>query len=168
MKHQSHHVGLFRILHVGRRGLSLTEGLVLMVGLICIGEIGFAAHRWLWHAAELFSYRATMVELTQTLQAMPSRAATQRRTIQLRVDAPHGAFELAAIEDRPTPYEMVERTIWLPNGLHISDAPTTLTALPTGQLSSGSIVVTAPSYNRLFRVTTNEHGRVQLHEESML
>ena len=154
--------------HSGERVLSLVEVAVLIVSAVIISALGSSAHRWLWTQAELLRYRSTMQELSTTVRAMRSRALGQRCTEQLRIDPLRGMLQLTAIRESPTAYETVERTFWLPKGLQISDAPSAVTALPTGRLSSGSILVAAPSYNRLFRLTTNEDGLVQLHEESTL
>ena len=119
-------------------------------------------------AMEWARYRSAMQTLTGTVRAMRSQALTQHRIVQLRVDATRGLFQFAAIYNSPQPYETVERTIWLPKELQITDAPAVLTALPTGLLSSASIVISAPSYNRLFRVTTDKDGHVRLDEEPTL
>jgi hypothetical protein len=88
--------------------------------------------------------------------------------MQLRVDVSQGAFHLSTTQGKFKSYETIERTLWLPKGLEISEAPTVLTALPTGRLSAGSIVIIAPVYNRLFRLTTAERGLVHLDEEPTL
>ena len=64
--------------------------------------------------------------------------------------------------------EMVERTMWLPEGLHMSQAPAVLTSLPSGEVSVGSIIVTAPAYQREFRVTIDGPGKVRCDEDSTL
>ena len=148
--------------------VSQLEGLVLMMSIGLVVWCGAYVHRWMWAQAELLSYRSTMQDLTSTVQAMRAQALAKRQTVQLHVDAARGLFQLALVEGRRKPYVVVQQTIWLPKGLEISDAPETLTALPTGRLSPASIVIAAPSYNRFFRVTTNERGVVRWDEEPAL
>jgi len=147
------------------RAFSRVETLLFAGSLILVGLVVPAIHRAVWTQAELLSYRATMRDLTRTVQAMRSRAKAQHRLLELRVNAVRGVFELASIEGGPNPLQRLERTIWLPKGLTIGAAPDVLTASPTGELPSASIIVEAPSYNRQFRLTTHETGLVQLHEE---
>ena len=131
---------------------------------------GVSVHRTLQREAELSRYRSVIQGLTSTVRAMRSQAAAKRCPIQLSIDASHGAFQLVAIRrgSHHRSYETVERTLWLPEGLQISDGPSTLTALPNGRLSPATIVVTAPAYQRLFRLTTQTSGVVQLDEEPTL
>jgi len=138
------------------------------VALCLAGWLGLHIIPQLQGQMELLDYRSTMHDLTDMVQAMPSRAMAQRRVIQLRVDASQGAFHLAMTQGTSRLYETIERTLWLPKGLEISEAPALLTALPTGRLSAGSIVIIAPVYNRLFRLTTTERGLVHLDEEPTL
>ena len=152
----------------GRGSIRLTEVLTLIASFMIVTALGASVHRQMWEAAELLRYRSTMQELTSTVRAMPSRAIAERRTIQLHANAARGVFQLTAVVEKPARYEMIERTMWLPEGLEISEAPTVVSASPAGRLSRSSIVVAAPSYNRLFRLTTDEQGLVQLHEESTL
>ena len=152
-----------------RRGtLSVPESLMLLASASLILWCGAYAYRGMWAQAEMLSYRSTMQDLTSTVRSMRAQAIAKRQTIQLRVDASRGLFQLALVEGHRNPYAVVQQTIWLPKGLQISDAPETLTALPSGRLSSASIVIAAPSYNRFFRVTTDETGVVRWDEESAL
>jgi len=116
---------------------------------------------------EWVGYRSTMRELAHMVRTMRNRALARQRTVQLRVDASRGAFQLTSIQDESQAYETLERTLWLPQGLEVSEAPAELTALPSGQLLlPAPIIVDAPSYSRLFRLTADEKtGAVQLHEE---
>ena len=137
--------------------------------LALIGVSGVWAYRTGQREAELSHYRSAMQELSSTIRAMRSQAAAKRRTIQLSLDASHGAFQLLSIRRASRrSYETVERTLWLPEGLQITDGPPTLTALPNGRLSPATIVVSAPAYQRLFRLTMSASGVVQLDEESTL
>ena len=156
--------GIVRMLSSPWRAWILEVGLALTIA----AWLGFIVLPQLHGQMELMEYRSTMQDLTGMVQAMPSRAAAQQRVMQLRVDAPHGAFHLAVTQGKPTPYETIVRSFWLPKGLEISEAPSVVTALPTGGFSAVSIVVTAPFYNRLFRLTTTTQGLVHLHEEPTL
>ena len=151
-----------------RRALSAIEMVILLAAALGVGWLGARLHRQLWHAAQLYEYRSTMRTLEYTMQGMRAQAMAKRRTVQLRVNASLGAFELSTLEESPSPYEILDRTIWLPQGLEISEAPQVLKAFPSGRFSSGMIVVGAPSYNRLFRLITQESGVVRLDEESTL
>lgn len=153
---------------MNRRGVTQTEWIVVTSSLVVVTWLGASAHRQLWNATEFLRYRSTVQELTTTVRSMRAHAIAQRRVVELRIDASRGCFRLASIQERPDPYEMVERTIWLPAGLEINDAPRVLTVPPSGRLPAVSIVIAAPSYHRLFRLTTDENGRVQLDEESAL
>lgn len=148
--------------------IRFSEVLTLIVSFVLVTALGASVHRQMWEAAGLLGYRSVMQELASAVRAMPSRAIAERRTIQLHADAAHGVFQLTVVVGRPMRYETIERTIWLPKGLEISEAPPVVSASPAGRLSRSSIVVAAPSYNRMFRLTTNEQGLVQLHEESTL
>jgi len=138
------------------------------VALLLAGWLGFFVIPQLQSQMELLDYRSTMQDLTSMVQAMPSRAVAQRRVLQLRVDATQRAFHLAMTQEAAASYDTIERTLWLPQGLEINEAPALLTALPTGRLSAGSIIIVAPLYHRLFRLTTTERGLVHLDEEPTL
>jgi hypothetical protein len=142
--------------------------IVAAVLVLLVGLLGALAHRGMREEGELLRYRSTMRDLASTVHTMRSRALAKRRIVQLHVDASRGSFQLISLHEGSQPYETLEQTIWLPKGLHISVAPALLTALPTGHLSSTSIVVDAPSYHKLFRLTTDEAGLVRLDEEPAL
>lgn len=151
-----------------RKGFTLLEGTLIFASVALISVFGASMHRWMWAQAEWGRYRTTMQELTATVRTMPSRALAKRRTMHLRIDAARGTFQVTSAQGSSRTYTTVERTIWLPDGLEILEAPEALTASATGRLSAGAIVVAAPAYDRLFRVTTSEAGVVKLHEESTL
>ena len=142
---------------------------VLAVAVL-LGVCGLGIYRATQREAELTRYRSTMQELSSTLRAMRAQAAARRRTIQLSLDPSHGAFQLSSVRagQHRSSYETVERTLWLPDGLQIIDGPPSLAALPNGRLSAATIVVAAPAYQRLFRITTRESGAVRLDEEPTL
>ena len=148
--------------------LRLFEAITLVTSVALAAGLAASAHRWALAQMELTRYRTTVQDLTSTVRAIRALAAAQRTTIELRIDAARGIFQLASVHGTSTRYETVSRTIWLPGGLMISDAPAAVTALPTGRLSTSAIVIAAPAYNRLFRLTTHETGLVQLDEESTL
>ena len=148
---------------------SLLDSIGFIAGVVVATWVGAAAHRWMWTEAQLLNYRSTMQALATTVRATQFRAHAQDRTFELRVDASSRRFQLITVMQQPGgSIERVERTIWLPEGLQISEAPEALRALPTGRLSSASIVVLAPAYNRLFRLRTSETEGVELHEEPSL
>ena len=114
---------------------------------------------------EWASYRTTVQELSDTMRAMRSRAVTQGQGFQLRIDASRGALYVASLRGGAHPYDRIERTIWLPEGLRISEAPGAVTVSPTGRMSPATLVIAAPAYQRSFRLTTDAQGLVYLHEE---
>ena len=111
--------------------------------------------------------RAVIQELTNTIRAMRWRAPAARCTIELRIDAQQGRFQLFLL-DRAAHIEMLQETIWLPKELEVIEAPAVIRASPTGEGSSASIIIEAPSYNRLFRVITQPTGTVRVDEEPTL
>ena len=133
--------------------------------LVSVGVIGGSIHRQLWEAAQLSDYRSTMREVCEVVRIMRWRAASGRRKLELRIDAPHRSFQLMTFDGQS---RIVERTLWLSDGLEVLQAPDRLTADKTGRLSAASIVILAPLHNRLFRVTTTARGFVQCDEESSL
>ncbi len=133
--------------------------LALWLGLIVLPRL-HGAHT-------MASYRLAMRELSESVRAMRARAQAQDRMVQLRIDAAHGQFQVVSQRYRPR-HEVVEQTIWLPKGLSVNEAPKMVAALPNGFRSAGDIVVAAPAYNRLFRLTMTAQGKVELHEEPML
>lgn len=144
------------------------EVIVLAAGISVVSLVGTSIHHWMWEQAKLFDYRSTINELAATVQSMASRAHATQHTCFLHVDARHNMFQLAELQPARQPYETVGRTIWLPDGLYVSESPPVVIALPTGELSQTVVVVSAPSLNRIFRLTTRPSGIVQCHEEQTL
>ncbi len=142
--------------------------MVLVASISIVGLVGTSIHHWMWEQAQLLDYRSTMHELTTTIQSMTSLARAQHRMCFLRVDARRNMFQLAKLQAAPQAYETIERTLWLPEGLYVSEAPPALIALPTGELSQAVVVISAPSLNRIFRLTVPPSGVVQCHEEQTL
>ena len=136
-----------------------------MIVILCLGLAGVGGFRWLHREAQLQQFRTTLQKLAYTVQTIQPRAAARHRPMILRIDATRGVFQLAALQGGRRSYETVEQTIWLPKGLEIAEAPASLTVPPAGHLAATTIVVTAPSYNRLFRLTTTARGLVRLDEE---
>lgn len=142
-----------------------------LTGLLCatlLGWGGIVVDRWLGEEVELLRYRLTMEEVTTLVRAMRTQAVAKGRPLQLRIDASHGTFRMTSVQGGAKAYELLERTVWLPSSLEISDAPETLMALPTGQLSSACIIVSAPTQQKRFRLLTSEQGTIRLSEESTL
>ena len=149
-----------------RRAFSVIEVIVLIGSVVFVTQFGGAVHRWMWTQADLLRYRSTMAELTEVLRAMRQRAVGTHQTAQLRIDARRGGLQVVIIQERRGGrVERVERSLWLPKGLQITDAPDVVTSWPSGTFSPSAILVTAPSYQRAFRLTTTGRGEVRLDEE---
>lgn len=117
---------------------------------------------------EMASYRATVREVSDALRILRPRALAQQRIMRLRVDSQRRGFQVVTALDATGAYERVDQTIWLPQGLQITEAPSVVTISPRGELAEASITIVAPDYNRVFRVMVDAGGRVRLAEESML
>ena len=150
------------------RGFSFAEGIILFASVAIVTYVGTTTHRWMLAQTELLKYRSTMENLTSMVRAMPSKAHARRKTFKLHIDHSRGVFRLTSVSAKSAQYETVEGTLWLPEGLKVSESPDVLTVGPTGKFSPESILILAPSFNKLFRVTTTELGLVQLDEESAL
>ncbi len=148
-----------------KRAVTLVETLILIASIGFVSLVGAKAHRWMWSQAELWGYRMTMHEVASTVRHMRLRALTARRTFTMHIDASARRLQLTAIDDAPLPQESVEQTIWLPPGLNIMQAPDQLTVSPTGAMSSISMILAAPAFQREFQLRTSPSGAVHLHEE---
>ncbi len=171
---RSEHPPLVRSAAMGRRPqpsrLSALAELLRQVAaalliLAVAGVVGGSVHRQLWEAAQLNDYRSTIREVCDAVRLMRWRSASGHRMLELYIDAPRRSFQVVTFEGQS---QVVERTIWLPAGLEILEAPERLATDRAGRLPEASIVLSAPSQNRLFRVTTTGRGFVQCHEESIL
>lgn len=118
-------------------------------------------------AIELLRYRSTLQELSDALYTMHWRALSQRRIVELRVNESRSGFQVVAIEGRPR-VEIIERTIWLPQGLQLLDVPERVTVDRAGRLPTLSLALRAASHNLLFRLTVTPAGVVQVREEPTL
>ena len=114
---------------------------------------------------ELERYRFVMADLANAVRAMRAKAMAQRRLHELRIDADEGVVYISASPGSQQIYAAMEQAIWLPEGLEVSEAPTGLTAQSNGMLTPASLVIAAPAYRRLFRLTTRLNGMVELYEE---
>lgn len=148
-----------------KRSFTLMETVILVASIGLVSLIGAKAHRWMWAQAELWSYRMAMQEVAGTVRQMRYRAIHARRTLALRIHPATRRLVLVAVEPSATGGESVERTLWLPRGLEIAQAPTELSVPPTGLLPSETILVEVPAFQRTFRLLTSPDGVVQLHEE---
>ena len=148
-----------------RRSFTLFETVILVASLGLVSLIGARAHRWMWSQAKLWRYRMTVQEVATTVQAMRLRALNARRTLTMRIDAPARRLQLMTVDAGPLRQESVERTIWLPAGLEILQAPDHVTASPAGVLSPVSMVLEAPAFQRAFQLQADPSGAVSLHEE---
>ena len=145
-----------------KRAFSLIE-VVVIVGLA--GLVGSIAIPRVKRATEFFCYRAVMQDLASTVRLMHARAVNGHQRFTMRIDVAAERLQLVVAGRSPLEGESVERTIWLPRGLDITQAPEQLTVLPTGEMLPSVIVVEAPAFQRTFRLRTSPLGAVQLHEE---
>ena len=160
------------MLRVNRRACTMrcaftfVETAILLDSLVLVGLVGSSLHRWLWAQTELLRYRAAMQELTMTVRSMQFQADAHHRRLELRVDASQRRLQM--VEVQPTPgglVEAVRQTVWLPEGLEITESPTVLRTPSDHRVS---IMIPAPAYNRVFQLTTSLSDGVQLHEEQTL
>lgn len=139
-----------------RRAFSIAE-VVVAVGLISLlGSLGLQRRP----PATFLQYRSAMADVAGTLRTMRLVAMHSRRTYAVRLDAALRRVQVVWL--RPGAGEQVVRTIWLPEGLAIREAPAQVLITPTA-VEPASIVIDAPRYERAFRLHTGE--AVDLHEE---
>ena len=149
-----------------RRAFTVSETAMLLASLVVVSLLGSSLHRWLWAQAELMCYRAAMQDVTNTVRSIQFQASDRHRRLELRVDASRRRLQVVEIHQTPGgSIEAVRQTVWLPEGLEVSDAPTVLSLSSDGH---ASLVVLAPAYNRMFQLTTSRSGGVQLREEQAL
>ena len=140
----------------------MLEVIVLLSLAGLVGSITISQAR---PTADLIRYRSTMQDLAAQVRAMPSRSENEGRQYLLRIDGPSGVLQVVTREVLPAPAERIDRTIWLPRGLAILEAPEELGVQSDGSLPSASILLDAPGVQRTFRLTTHPRSIVQLHEE---
>lgn len=121
-----------------------------------------------WHHAPLLHGRSVIQELSETIRSMHWRAATSGQPMELRIDAHRGCLHVVAFEGRRRVVEVVERTFWLPEPLKILEAPAVLRVVPGQPHERTTLLLSAPAYSRLFRVTIWPDGRVSVREEVVL
>jgi len=131
---------------------------VITVSLV--GLVGFVASPRLEHAATYLRYRVVMEDVATQIRSMSCRSSPE----QLHIDTAHGMMQFVIQRESPQPYEIVRRTVWLPEGLEFSESGMVMTFSSDGRGESSSIVVTAPAYQRAFRIIMHD-GQVTLHEE---
>ena len=148
-----------------RRSFTLFETVILVASLGLASLVGAGAHRWMWSHAELWGYRLTMQDVASTVRQMRYRALNAKRTFALRIDAATRRLQFVTVDAPPIEQESVVRTIWLPPGLDILQAPKQLTASPSGAMPLTSIIIEAPAFQREFQLQTQPSGLVRLHEE---
>ena len=110
-------------------------------------------------------YRETVHDLANAIRAMRTKAMSQGQPFELRVDQAHRSLTISSLSRGSSDYSKVDRTLWLPEGLEIAEAPLWITALSNGNLTPAKIVITASALQRLFRITTTLSGTVEFHEE---
>src|SRR3989338_5976346 len=148
-----------------KRAFTLVETVILIASISLVSLIGAGAHRWMWSHAELWGYRLTMQDVASSVRQMRYRALHAKRTVALRIDAATRRLQFVTVDAPPVEQESVVRTIWLPPGLAIMQAPVLLTASPSGAMPRTSIVIEAPAFQREFQLRTSPSGTVHLHEE---
>ena len=148
-----------------RRGFGLIEVVVI---ISVVGLFGSFTVPRVWRAAEYWRYRAAIDEVASLVRTSRHHAIAQRAPVELRVDAARGMFQLIDLDARMVQTERVERTVWLPAGLEIAEAPVLLTVPPSGDVPAASILILAPAYHRNFRLVTHRTGPVEIHEEPSL
>ncbi len=136
----------------------------VMVCIVLV-RLNILWYRQMQMDADLSRYRMAANDVAATIRVMRTRAIAQRRGLELRIDADHGVFYLSSTPRGRHAYAQLERTIWLPAGLQISEAPPAFSTQPNGTFTSASMMLVAPSYHRLFRLTTSANGMVELYEE---
>ena len=147
------------------RAFTLIE-VVMIVSVM--GLFGSMTAPRLWRAAEYLRYRASINEVASLVRISRHRAVVQQAPVELRVDAARERFQLVGLDARMVQTERVERTVWLPKGLEVADAPSALTIPPSGDVPAAQFLITAPAYHRSFRLITRRAGSVEIHEESSL
>ena len=115
--------------------------------------------------ATLSEYRGTVYDLANIVRAMRTKAISQRHPFELRIDKTQRSLTLSSLSRGSLDYSALERSMWLPEGLEIVEAPLWITAQSNGSLTPAEIVITASALQRLFRLTTTLSGTVELHEE---
>lgn len=145
-----------------RRAFSLIE-IVVVIGVI--GLLGSVALPRMRPTMELMRHRSAMQQVASELRMMRFRAMNEQRTFALHIDSDARRLQLVVIELEPTPREWVERTIWLPEGLDILEAPERLIVFPSGAMAPASMLAEAHGFSRIFRLTVTANGIVRLNEE---
>ncbi|GEM_PF-6188913 len=139
-----------------RKAFSIAE-VVVAVGLISLlSSLGLQRRP----PATFLQYRSAMADVAGTLRTMRLVAMHSQRTYAVRLDPVLRRVQVVWL--RPGAGEQVVRTIWLPEGLTIREAPAQVLITPTA-VEPASIVIDAPRYERAFRLHTGE--AVDLHEE---
>ena len=144
-----------------RRGLLLV--VVLAVAGVLVEEC-LSFYRQRTAETALSEYRTALYDLASTVRAIRTRARNQRQPFELHVDQARRSITISSLSRGSMDYMALERTIWLPKGLEISEAPLWITAQSSGGLTPASLVFVAPAFQRLFRLITTIHGTVELHE----
>ncbi len=150
------------VLELMRRAFSIFE-IVVAIGIV--GLLGSVALPRIRPTMELIRYRSAMQVIAAELRIMRFRAMNEQRTFAMRIDRPSGMIQLVSMEMEPVPREEIERTIWLPEGLELLEAPERLMIFPSGAMAPASLLAQVPEAGRVFRLTVSSHGIVRLNEE---
>ena len=140
-----------------RRAFSIAEVVVAISLVGLVGSLGL--HRRA--PATFLQYRAALTDVAGTLRTMRLVAMHAQRTYAVRVDPVLRRLQIVWL--RPGAGEQVVRTIWLPEGLMIREAPEQVLITPTS-VEAASLVFEAQGFERAFRLQTGADA-VDLHEE---
>ena len=146
----------------GRNGFNVIE-LVIAIGVA--GLLGTMALPRILPTMSLMRYRSAMQQVAAELRIMRFRAINEQRPFIMRIDSGSGRIQLFAIDKTSTQREWIERTIWLPDGLDIIEAPEELLVSPSGDIAQGALLSRVADFHRVFRLTVTAGGIVRLNEE---
>lgn len=103
-----------------------------------------------------------MTDVAGTLRTMRLVAMHSQRTYAVRTNAALRQVQILWLH--PSGTEQVVRTIWLPEGLAVREAPAQILITPTN-VEPASLLIEAPKFERAFRLHTRPDGSVDFHEE---
>lgn len=138
----------------------------ILFGIVAILlQEGLSLYRQAAVDSDLTEYRIGLRDVANTIRAMRAKAVSENHPFELRIDQKQRSFTVASLSSSSPDYVSVERVVWLPEGLEISEAPLWITAESSGLVTPASIVIAAPAFRRLFRLKTHLGGIVEFHEE---
>lgn len=139
---------------------------ILWVALLVV--LAASSREGSWYQAPLLHGRSVIQEVAETIRSMHWRVATSGQPMELRIEAHRGCLQVVTFEGRRRVVEVIERTLWLPETLNILDAPAVLRIAPGQPHERTTLLLSAPTYSRLFRMIIWPDGRVTIREELVL